>query len=150
MPAAAVSVTCAIDHPFAFASAFVEPISKSPWPAGSSTNMNGTRNAGTVYFQHCIVVLYGSPPVMAAATNGDSNSLRAIDPLPLKRSYEINAVSRRRKLVTNDTTVAQNTDSTGEKPHIMKNTIETSDRKWNQYLRVRFQTESTRSKRVLP
>ncbi|MGP1677959.1 MAG: hypothetical protein ACTS6J_12470 [Burkholderiales bacterium] len=27
--------------------------------------MNGTRKAGTVYFQHCIVVLYGSPPVMA-------------------------------------------------------------------------------------
>ncbi len=34
--------------------------------------MNGTRNAGTVYFQHCKVVLYGSPPVMAAAANGDS------------------------------------------------------------------------------
>ena len=49
-------------------------------------------------------------------------------------------MSRRRKLVTNDTIVAQNTDSTGEKPHSMKTTIETSDRKWNQYLRVRFQT----------
>ena len=34
--------------------------------------MKGTRNAGTVYFQHCMVVLYGSPPVMAAAANGDS------------------------------------------------------------------------------
>ena len=34
--------------------------------------MNGTRNAGTVYFQHCSVVLYGSPPVIAAAANGDS------------------------------------------------------------------------------
>ena len=41
-------------------------------------------------------------------------------------------MSRRRKLVTNDTTVAQNTDSTGEKPNSMKTTIETSDRKWNQ------------------
>ena len=72
MPSAAVSVTCAIDRQFAVASAFVEPISSRPWPAGSSTNMNGTRNAGTVYFQHCIVVLYGSPPVIAAAANGDS------------------------------------------------------------------------------
>ena len=34
--------------------------------------MNGTRKAGTVYFQHCSVVLYGSPPVMAAAAKGDS------------------------------------------------------------------------------
>ena len=41
-------------------------------------------------------------------------------------------MSRRRKLVKKDTTVAQNTDSTGEKPHIMKNTIEISERKWNQ------------------
>src|SRR5437762_1828612 len=89
------------------------------------------------------------PPSIALA-NGDWNSLRATDPLPLNRSYEIKAVSRRRKLVTNDTTVAQNTDSTGEKPHSMKNTIDTSDRKWNQYLRVRFQTVSTLSNRVLP
>ena len=28
--------------------------------------MNGTRKAGAVYFQHCSVVLYGSPPVIAA------------------------------------------------------------------------------------
>ena len=34
--------------------------------------MNGTRNAGIVYFQHCSVVRYGSPPVIAAAANGDS------------------------------------------------------------------------------
>ena len=59
-------------------------------------------------------------------------------------------MSRRKKLVKNDTTVAQKTDSTGEKPHIMKNTMEISDRKWNQYLRVRFQTESTLSNLVLP
>ena len=72
MPSAAVSVTWAIDHQLAPASALVEPISRRPWPAGSSTNMNGSRNAGTVYFQHCIVVLYGSPPVIAAAANGDS------------------------------------------------------------------------------
>jgi hypothetical protein len=34
--------------------------------------MNGTRNAGTVYFQHCYVVFYGSPRVNAAAANGDN------------------------------------------------------------------------------
>jgi hypothetical protein len=66
--------------------------------------------------------------------------------LPRKRSYEKSAVSLRRKLVSSATTVAQNTESTGEKPHIMKTTIDTSDRKWNQYLRVRFQTESGFSK----
>src|SRR3954468_12563947 len=72
MPAHAVSVTSAIDHQSALASFAVEPMSSSPWPAGSSTNMNGTRNAGTVYFQLCKVVLYGSPPVIAAAANGES------------------------------------------------------------------------------
>ena len=41
-------------------------------------------------------------------------------------------------------------DITGEKPHIMKATMEISDRKWNQYLRVRFQTVSTRSKATSP
>src|SRR6185369_2570732 len=89
-------------------------------------------------------------PPSIALTNGDVKSRRATEPPALNRSYGISAVSRRRKLAANDTTVAQNTDSTGEKPHIMKNTIDTSDRKWNQYLRVRFQTESTLSKRVLP
>ncbi len=34
--------------------------------------MNGTRNAGIVYFHDCSVVLYGSPPVIAAAAKGDS------------------------------------------------------------------------------
>ena len=34
--------------------------------------MNGTRKAGSVYFHDCRVVLYGSPPVIAAAANGDS------------------------------------------------------------------------------
>ena len=41
-------------------------------------------------------------------------------------------MSRRSMLVASATTVAQNTESTGEKPHIMKATIETSERKWNQ------------------
>src|SRR5262252_5140045 len=47
-------------------------LSSSPTPAGSSTNTKGTTNAGSVYFQACIVVLYGSPPVIAAAANGES------------------------------------------------------------------------------
>ena len=51
-------------------------------------------------------------------------------------------VSERNKLVTPDTMVAQNTDMTGEKPIIMKITIEINDRKWYQYLRVKFHMES--------
>src|SRR5438309_10886068 len=47
-------------------------LSNRPTPAGSSTNTKGTTKAGSVYFQACIVVLYGSPPVMAAAANGDN------------------------------------------------------------------------------
>src|SRR3546814_16639716 len=66
------SDVCSSDlHQFAAASALAEPISNNPWPVGSSTKMNGTRNAGIVYFQHCMVVLYGSPPVIADAANGD-------------------------------------------------------------------------------
>src|SRR5688572_6886880 len=49
-----------------------------------------------------------------------------------KNSYGMSAVSRRRKLVANATTVAQNTESSGEKPSSMKAMIETSERKWNQ------------------
>jgi hypothetical protein len=62
----------AIESQLAAASALVEPIRSRPWPDLSSTNMNGRRNAGTVYFQHCSVVLYGSPPVIAAAAKGES------------------------------------------------------------------------------
>src|SRR3954469_21381735 len=71
-PMAAVMVTSAIEPQFAVPSVLNEPVRRSPVPLGSSTNMNGTRNAGTVYFQHCSVVLYGSPPVMAAAAKGES------------------------------------------------------------------------------
>src|ERR1700682_4260767 len=72
MPIAAVTVTSAMDPQSALPSVLIEPVSSRPVPEGSSTNMNGTRNAGMVYFQDCSVVLYGSPPVMAAAANGDS------------------------------------------------------------------------------
>src|SRR5262249_49125657 len=49
-------------------------------------------------------------------------------------SKRSSAVPRRRKLVANETTVAQNTDSSGEKLNggIMKAMMVTSDRKWNQ------------------
>src|SRR3954470_17691743 len=72
MPMAAVIVTSAMLHQFAVANALLEPMSSRPCPLGSSTNMKGSRKAGTVYFQHCMVVLYGSPPVMAAAAKGES------------------------------------------------------------------------------
>src|SRR5690606_10268284 len=71
MPAAAVKVTWAISSQFAAARALVEPISNKLCPLGSSTKIKGTRKAGMVYFQHCMVVLYGSPPVMADAAKGD-------------------------------------------------------------------------------
>src|SRR5712672_4285093 len=72
MPTAAVMVTSAIEPQSALPSVLNDPVSSSTVPLGSSTNMKGTRNAGTVYFQHCIVVLYGSPPVIAAAAKGES------------------------------------------------------------------------------
>src|SRR6185312_10383207 len=72
MPTAAVKVTIAIEPQSALASVLKEPVRSSPVPLGSSTNMNGTRKAGVVYFQHCSVVRYGSPPVIAAAANGDN------------------------------------------------------------------------------
>ena len=72
MPTIAVTQTTAMSTQFACAELLNEPISSRPSPAGSSTNMNGTRNAGIVYFHDCRVVLYGSPPVIAAAANGDS------------------------------------------------------------------------------
>src|SRR5687767_6644689 len=72
MLATAMKVVAAIAPQSAFASALNEPVSRRPLPCGSSTKMNGTRNAGVVYFQHWRVVLYGSPPVIAAAANGDS------------------------------------------------------------------------------
>ena len=46
--------------------------SSTPSPSGLSVNVNGTRNAGSVYFQVSIIVLNGLPPVIAAAANGDS------------------------------------------------------------------------------
>ena len=39
---------------------------------GESTKAKGTRNAGSEYFQVCIIVRNGLPPVMAAAAKGDS------------------------------------------------------------------------------
>ncbi len=40
-------------------------------PSGVRVNMNGTRNAGSVYFHVSIIVANGLPPVSAAAANGE-------------------------------------------------------------------------------
>src|SRR5690348_18073240 len=63
-PIAAVMVT--------WATSIQLPLRRRPTPDGSSTKQKGTRKAGRVYFQACIVVLYGSPPVIEAAANGES------------------------------------------------------------------------------
>src|SRR6266850_827035 len=57
MPTAAVKVTSAIEPQSAPARVLKDPVRRRPVPLGSSTNMNGTRKAGVVYFQHCSVVL---------------------------------------------------------------------------------------------
>src|SRR4051812_39643990 len=87
-----------------------------------------------------------SEPPDKALISPDSHMPFVIGTFLSNNSYGMSDVSRRRKLVAAETTVAQNTDSTGEKPHSMKTTIDTSDRKWNQYFFVRLQADSTRSK----
>src|SRR5215210_587060 len=72
IPNAAVIVTRATDSQSACARFLNEPPSRRPMPDGSSTNMNGTRKAGAVYFHDCSVVRYGPPPVIAAAAKGDN------------------------------------------------------------------------------
>ena len=52
-----------------------------------------------------------------------------IGSLPLNQAQGMMAVSSRNMLENADTTVAQNTDMTGEKPNIMKTTIEISEKK---------------------
>ena len=56
------------------------------------------------------------------------------------------AVSSRNILERADTTVAQNTDITGEKPYIMNTTIEMREKKWNQYFFVSDQALSADGK----
>ena len=57
IPIMAVTHTVAMSTIEALASSLIEPCRSRPSPAGSSTNMNGTRNAGIVYFHDCRVVL---------------------------------------------------------------------------------------------
>src|SRR5436853_85076 len=54
-----------------------------------------------------------SEPPASAFTKPEFHNPRPIGSLPLKTSQEISAVSGRRKLVRAETTVAQNTDTTG-------------------------------------
>src|SRR3954465_2189702 len=87
-----------------------------------------------------------SEPPESALIRPEFHNPDPIGSFPVKIPYGRSEVSRRKRLVRAETTVAQNTESTGEKPHSMKTTMETSDRKWNQYFLVRFQAVSTRSK----
>src|SRR5690348_1524321 len=48
------------------------PRSNTPSPSWLNVNTNGTRKAGSVYFQVSIIVSNGLAPVSAAAANGDS------------------------------------------------------------------------------
>jgi hypothetical protein len=56
----------------AIATVSAPPSKSSPTPRGESTKMNGTRNAGSVYFHVSHIVFTGLPPVIAAAANGES------------------------------------------------------------------------------
>src|SRR5205814_821449 len=87
-----------------------------------------------------------SEPPASAFTSPESHRPRPTGIFLLKTWYGMSAVSGLRKLVTAETSVAQNTAITGEKPHSMNTTIDTSDRKWNQYFLLRFHADSTRSK----
>ena len=53
MPAPVSSVISRISNQLPSRGTFI----RSPIPSGSSTNTNGTRNAGIVYFHDCSVVL---------------------------------------------------------------------------------------------
>src|SRR5437667_1843673 len=86
-----------------------------------------------------------SEPPASAFTSPESHRPRATGTFLLKTWYGMSAVSALRKLVTAETSVAQNTAITGEKPHSMNTTIDTSDRKWNQYFLLRLHADSTRS-----
>src|SRR5215212_1230030 len=74
-----------------------------------------------------------SEPPASAFTRPEFHNPLMIGARPMSTSYGMSEVSRRRKLVRAETTVAQNTERTGEKPHSMKTTMDMSDRKWNQY-----------------
>src|SRR3979490_2914869 len=87
-----------------------------------------------------------SAPPATALPSPEFHGPRARGTFLLRTPYGMSAVSGLRKLVTAETSVAQNTAITGEKPHTMNTTIDTSDRKWNQYFLVRFHADSTRSK----
>ena len=50
----------------------IAPCPISAAPLGVSTKANGTRNAGSVYFQVASIVLNASPPVMAAEATAAS------------------------------------------------------------------------------
>src|SRR3979490_2851819 len=87
-----------------------------------------------------------SAPPATALPSPEFHGPRARGTFLLRTPYGMSAVSALRKLVTAETSVAQNTAITGEKPHSMIPTIYTRDRKWNQYFLLRFHADSTPQK----
>ncbi|MNC94379.1 hypothetical protein D3C83_112180 [compost metagenome] len=68
-------------------------------------------------------------PLSSAFTRPDPHSPRTQGKRPRNQSYGTIAVSRWKNESTAVTTVAQNTEYTGEKPISMKPTMETSETK---------------------
>ena len=85
-------------------------------------------------------------PEESALVRFELYSPEKIGSLPLNQAHGMMAVSSRNILEKADTTVAQNTDITGEKPNIMNTTMEIREKKWNQYFFVRDQALSAVSK----
>ena len=70
-PATSAVIPMAAETDARIASGIVTPVQRIARPSGC-VNMKGTRKQGSAYFQVSIIVLYGFPPVIAAAANGES------------------------------------------------------------------------------
>src|SRR3972149_3348554 len=84
-----------------------------------------------------------TPTMMPAVAQVVAAVSTLIEPSAIARTSFVGTsdVSRVKKLMANVMTVAQNTDSVGEKPQIMKMTTATSEMKWKPYRRVNCQSE---------
>src|SRR5439155_22633659 len=83
-----------------------------------------------------------SEPPASAFTSPESHRPRPTGIFLLKTWYGMSAVSGLRKLVTAETSVAQKTAITGEKPQSMNTTIDRHNRMWNQNYLLRY-TDTT-------
>src|SRR2546423_7543665 len=70
-PATSAMMPTAAETDATTASGIPTPVQRIARPSGC-VNMNGTRKQGSAYFHVSIIVLYGLPPVIAAAANGES------------------------------------------------------------------------------